>query len=514
MKNIIFSIIVIFYGSINFLIAQTYTSVPSIGTYNSCPNTNNNQSCGNFIGNTIKIKLDQVTASSFIFKIKKCSGTFSSAGAAYIKDSAFNGVCGNVLNGNGTTFSAGVSEITITIPKPTNFTYGTQTFYGTVNSSTNDKFWAGSIVITISCTDNYEPNNSFASANNNLGSSGAACDYNNLVSYIGAANDVDYYSIVLTGKGQIEGELLVPADYELELWKSTTMVGATSTSSGTASEFVSLDKTTTGTETWYFKIYAKVPGTYSCLSYTLTAEWQPTPDESQFTGTNITSTSFTASWAAIPGAVSYELKYKLANAPNYNSSPTLTTNTNSLNITGLSPNTSYKFQIRAKCNPANFGPWTPSSTGTFTTLGPAATSDLILNAATTALPNPGVQSQAGFFNAFVRNNNSSSPWTGDLEFRLIGTGVDAAIQTWSNITIQPNTTFNMNYSSQNISSPPGAYQIFVRAKTGNASFSNVAAGAQTNPINWSIIQNQAFLQLYQAINIVPTTIVYNQSANF
>ena len=512
MKNIIFSITVIFYGSINFLIAQTYTSVPALGTYNSCPNTNNNQSCGNFVGNTIQMKLHQVTSTSFVFKIKKCSGNFGSGGAAYIKDSAFNGVCGNVLNANGTSFSSGVSEITITIPKPTTFTYGTQTFYGTVNSSTGDKFWAGSIVITITCTDNFEPNNTFTSPNTIFGSVASNCDYQTESSYIGSAGDVDYYAITLTQVGQLDVLLQAPADYELELWKNSNMALATSTNNGLTSELITQNKTTTGSETWYIKIYAKITGTYHCQPYSLNMQWQPTPNHTQFTGTNITSTSFTAGWPAVSGASQYQVNYRLAGqsyGTNY-----LTTSTNSINLTGLQPNSTYYFQVISRCDPFNWGAWSPSSSNGFTTLGPASTSNLSLNAATTALPNPGVQTQAGFFNGFVRNTNPTSPWTGDLEFRMIGNGVDAAIQTWSNITIQPNTTFNMNYSSQNISSPPGTYQIFVRAKTGNASYSNVAAGALTNPINWSIIQNQAFLQLYQSISIVPTTVVYNQAANF
>lgn len=498
----------------NLLFSQTYSSVPSIGTYNSCPNTNNNQSCGNFLGNTIKMQLSQVTTTSFIFKIKKCSGNFGTSGVAYIKDQAFNGVCGNVLNGSGTSFSAGVAEITITIPKPVNFNYGTQTFYGTVNSNTGDKFWAGSVVITINCTDNFEPNNSFASASAVLGSSGANCDYNIENSYIGSPNDVDYFSIVLTGKGQLDGYLQVPADYELELWKNVNMNAAYSTNSGTAAEQLSYLKESTGTETWYFKIYAKVAGTYNCNPYSLTVEWQPTPDESQFSATNISSTSFTANWPAIPGATLYEINYKLAGSQNYGQFSTLTSSTNAVNIAGLTPNTAYKFQVRARCNPSNWGAWSPSSTSTFTTIGPAVTSDLLLNVATTALPNPGIQTHAAFFNGFVRNNNTSNPWTGDLEFRMIGSNVDVALQTWSNITIQPNTTFNMNYSSQSVTSPPGNYQIYVRAKTGSAAYSNVAPGAQSNPISWTIIQNAAFLQLVEAINVVPTTVVYNQAAAF
>lgn len=460
------------------------------------------------------MKLHQVTSTNFVFKIKKCSGNFGSAGSAYIKDSAYNGVCGNVLNGNGTAFSSGVSEVTISIPKPSNFTYGTQTFYGTVNSSTGDKFWAGSIVITITCSDTYEPNNSFTTANNHLGSSGSACDYNNVVSYIGAANDVDYFSVMLTGKGQLDGRLVVPADYELELWKSPTMVGATSTNSGTMSEMVSVNKTTSGTETWYFKIYAKVPGTYSCLSYTLTAEWQPTSDESQYSATNITSNSFTANWPAISGASKYQVNYRLAGqsyGTNY-----LSTSTNSINLTGLQSNSTYYFQVRTQCDPYNWGAWSPSSTNGFTTLPPATTADLVLNNHTQASPNPGIQGQVATFNAYVKNNSSSGAWTGDLELYLLpASGTPNVIQTWSNVTIASGSTFNMNYSTPNgITSPTGSYQIFVRARAGSAAFSNVSQGAYSNPINWSIITNSAFLQLSQVISIVPTTVVHGQPATF
>ncbi|MBL7792511.1 MAG: S-layer homology domain-containing protein [Saprospiraceae bacterium] len=126
----------------------TYTASPTVGTYNACPTTNVFGSCvgQNFLGSTIQMSLYQVTSTNFVFRIKKCTGTFAQSGVAYIKDQTNGGVCGAVLGSQ--SFSSGVSYISITIPIPSGFTSGTQDFYGTVNSSNGDRFWAGKVTVT------------------------------------------------------------------------------------------------------------------------------------------------------------------------------------------------------------------------------------------------------------------------------------------------------------------------------------------------------------------------------
>jgi hypothetical protein len=70
------------------------------------------------------------------------------------------------------------------------------------------------------------------------------------------------------------------------------------------------------------------------------------------TTSNITATSATASWAAVSGAVSYNLDYKLASSPDW---ITIANGTTSLQWTigGMNPTTSYDWRVRANCTSGN-----------------------------------------------------------------------------------------------------------------------------------------------------------------
>lgn len=509
----------------NLLFSQTYSSVPSIGTYNSCPSGNSTQSCGTYLGNTIKMQLAQVTSTSFVFKIKKCTGTFGTSGTAYIKDGL--GVCGNVLNGSGTSYSVGASEITITIPIPTGFNFGVRNFYGTitVNNSNQDRYWAGSVEITVVCPGQETAANIFTTQFPNAysspaGSLGYSCFSSTINEYIAGQSDVDYFAYTTSIPGEMDINLsALPADYELELWTgistNLTYLGG-SFNSGTNSEQFSYIKIDNATQNFFIKVYSKIAGVYSCNPYNLNLSFQPTPTNSQFSASNITCNGFTATWPAVSGAGLYEINYKLASG-NYGQFGSLTSSTNSVNITGLAPGTSYQFQVRARCTPINWGAWSPSSTNSFTTLSGANVSNLSLSSGTIIAPDPGIQGQVASFNGFVANN-SSCPWTGDLQFLLIpSSGNSVPIQTFTNITIPQGSPYNMNYSTplpNGVSSPPGSYTVAVQARNGTNAYTNVSGGANANPRPWTIVANSSSLQLNQAISIVPTTVVYQQSASF
>jgi len=91
------------------------------------------------------------------------------------------------------------------------------------------------------------------------------------------------------------------------------------------------------------------------------------PNNSSFTAINYSGTSFTAQWPSVSGTIGYNINYKLASSSSYGQFSPLYSSTNFVNITGLTSNTAYKFQVQAICSGNNTSQWSPSSTNTFTT---------------------------------------------------------------------------------------------------------------------------------------------------
>ncbi|QLH45335.1 MAG: fibronectin type III domain-containing protein [Bacteroidota bacterium] len=83
---------------------------------------------------------------------------------------------------------------------------------------------------------------------------------------------------------------------------------------------------------------------------------------------NVTGTSATVTWTAVPNTNYYQVRYRLAAGPGAWVNGTAPGSATSKNYTGLALNTSYEWQIRAICNPSPFttGPW--SAIGDWTTL--------------------------------------------------------------------------------------------------------------------------------------------------
>jgi Pregnancy-associated plasma protein-A/Secretion system C-terminal sorting domain/Fibronectin type III domain len=82
---------------------------------------------------------------------------------------------------------------------------------------------------------------------------------------------------------------------------------------------------------------------------------------------SITQTGATISWAAVSGAVSYSLQYKLSTATTYT---TVTTTATSYTFTGLIAGTTYNYQVAATCSAATSS---YSTTASFTTTAATTT---------------------------------------------------------------------------------------------------------------------------------------------
>lgn len=74
--------------------------------------------------------------------------------------------------------------------------------------------------------------------------------------------------------------------------------------------------------------------------------------------TNVTGTSATLSWGAVSGTTSYTVQYKLGTSSTWTTAPA--TSASSLNITGLTANSAYNWQVKTDCS--NY-----SATANFTT---------------------------------------------------------------------------------------------------------------------------------------------------
>ena len=66
------------------------------------------------------------------------------------------------------------------------------------------------------------------------------------------------------------------------------------------------------------------------------------------TNSNVTAYTARISWAAVPGATTYTVQLRLANATTYFTLGTITSNAG--NITGFTPNTAYVWRVKANCS--------------------------------------------------------------------------------------------------------------------------------------------------------------------
>ena len=111
---------------------------------------------------------------------------------------------------------------------------------------------------------------------------------------------------------------------------------------------------------WQVRSYCDNSGTNvsNWVTATLTTQNVCTKPTNPFVN-NITSTSATLNWDATPtGAWGYRIQYLVDGAP-FNTKITDTSNVNWLDISSLTPSTTYKWRVKAICDPSgsNTSPW-------------------------------------------------------------------------------------------------------------------------------------------------------------
>ncbi len=104
---------------------------------------------------------------------------------------------------------------------------------------------------------------------------------------------------------------------------------------------------------------------------------------------NVTGTTATVTWTAVPTTNYYQIRYRTAAGPGAWVNGTASGAATSKNYTGLALNTEYEWQIRAICNPSPFstGPW--SELASFSTLASKpSVEEIALENNITVYPNP------------------------------------------------------------------------------------------------------------------------------
>ncbi|MBI5858652.1 MAG: fibronectin type III domain-containing protein [Sphingobacteriales bacterium] len=164
----------------------------------------------------------------------------------------------------------------------------------------------------------------------------------------------------------------------------------------------------------------------------------------------ITNTSATVSWAAVSGALSYDVDYKAASSGTWVNSATGTTST-SVNLSGLTQGTTYDYRVRANCSGGS-GSYAQAQ---FTTTAPC-------NAPT------------GLTSSAITSSSATVSWTAvsgaanyDVDYKLASSG------TWIN-SITGTTATSRNITGLTASS---LYDWRVRANCG-ASGSSAYSQAQ------------------------------------
>lgn len=118
---------------------------------------------------------------------------------------------------------------------------------------------------------------------------------------------------------------------------------------------------------------------------------------------------------------------------------------------------------------------------------------LKLNSSISVNPNPIVQDQSVTVNVSVKNTGSQS-FNGSVAAALHSTSGAflGDIEIKNNVSISANGTKSLSFTKSQITSNPGSYKIFIKSKpNGGGTWSDIAAGSYTNPINITIVAGGA-----------------------
>lgn len=157
------------------------------------------------------------------------------------------------------------------------------------------------------------------------------------------------------------GAVAGAASYNLQ-WKTSAASTWTTVSSLTATSYSLSGLAASTTYNYRVQAVCATTGSYSAASSFTTTAASSCGTPSGLTATGITTSSATLNWAAVSGATSYSVQRKLASSSTWTTTNSITAT--SFSLTGLSPNTTYDYRVRATCGTVNSS---YSATASFTT---------------------------------------------------------------------------------------------------------------------------------------------------
>ena len=178
----------------------------------------------------------------------------------------------------------------------------------------------------------------------------------------------------------------------------------------------------------------------SNFSLDITTEKLATPDPATFKATDIHETGFTANWAAIEGALLYDI-YVYEEGDNEQPVYRGGTSANYEKITGLEPGTSYVFKVRARNNkPRCISDWSDFPKAVKTKQPGYSNADIVLHRIDgfTGV-DPMTVNHSYNYNVWVVNSGEHQ-WRGSFELR----DGDAVIHRWKDISIPDNGAHNLD----------------------------------------------------------------------
>ncbi len=192
------------------------------------------------------------------------------------------------------------------------------------------------------CITAYEPNETLATA--------VLVSENTTVSAgINTSTDIDYFKVTTTGVVNFLVTLTnLPLDYDIQMYNSGGTLLASSTNGGTTNESITLNSQAAGTYVFRIFGYQSVFNTSVC--YNLNVGTTPVVTcaiPGTLTTSLITNTSATFNWAAVSGATSYNIQYRIVGAPTWS---TGTSATNSFPASGLTALSNYEWQVQTVCS--------------------------------------------------------------------------------------------------------------------------------------------------------------------
>ncbi|MFI5218487.1 MAG: fibronectin type III domain-containing protein [Bacteroidia bacterium] len=183
-----------------------------------------------------------------------------------------------------------------------------------------------------------------------------------------------------------------------------------------------------------------------CISQ-LVAQTNTCPAPAVLTSANITATTATLSWASVSNALTYNVRYRPYQVPNATWT-TLTSQTTSVNITGLTPATQYEWQVRTGCSGLN-------GTITYSAYTQSALFTTLSSNTTCAVP-------TGLFTNNITSTSATTHWT--------STGATSYRVRYRQVSTVAWTIVSASTNSKNLTglTPSTAYEWQVRSRCVNA----------------------------------------------